>query len=271
MLIGTTLVYNEAHWLPIFLENITPQLDCLLMLDGGSTDGSWEILWSWSATDPDNRKLYRWPQRGDPYSVSWQEEIRRNFLLDEATQEGRFRDTSQPYVVILDADELVPDDFRDRLLPVLAESPETDIVVCPMLHFWGGLHSVRIDSPDDPNWYPTPPGKGPVVRCAPILRFCRFTTSGLHGQLGANGDPGQATHRFLDDLPLFHLRWVTPAHQKTYGDSGRLLEARDIAGQETWGVHPAYVDAKGRWVNEVCLRPFAEFGLLYPRALTPFL
>lgn len=52
-----TLIKNEAPWIAGHLSAWLPVLDQMVFADGGSTDGTWEILQHFAANHPDGHKL----------------------------------------------------------------------------------------------------------------------------------------------------------------------------------------------------------------------
>ncbi len=92
---------NERHYLPGLLDNLAPQVDGIIGLDDGSSDGSAELF----AAHPAVIEVIRCAGR-EPHHLD--ERRNRRLLVDAAGRHGA------EWVLALDADERVEDAFRDR-------------------------------------------------------------------------------------------------------------------------------------------------------------
>ena len=252
--VGATPCLNEEFFLPMYLENVLPQLDALFVVDGGSTDRSLEILCDSMWTRKYSKKLYigLWPQEGKPYTSDWEEKKRRNFLLDWV---GMVYGGEDVYVVNVSVDELLGDNFRERVEELLSEK-SLDAVFMPVTHFWGDLQHVRVNCPDgrDQHWYPATNGMGPVIRCDLKIRF---VGGALHCYVG-----GLRPDRiFLCSVGYFHIRYAF-GEVKKYG--GRPADMYNEQGELCWGEHGAGGAFRGDTIHRVCLKEFKELGLEYP-------
>jgi len=94
------LTLNEINHLPLSVPAVLDHVDELVVIDGGSTDGTIEFLQSLGAKVRVEVLL----QTGDPYTAAWKQEERRQKLQDLC------RGT---WVFQLDADEVVDDRFPE--------------------------------------------------------------------------------------------------------------------------------------------------------------
>jgi hypothetical protein len=108
--------YNRVRWLGTALDSVLePGLDCeLVVVDNGSSDGTWELLQEYAARDPRVRPI-RWEVNdgGEVYP----------FLLEAALGE---------YVTLFaDDDQMLPGGLA-RKIAVLDQHPEVGMVFSPV-------------------------------------------------------------------------------------------------------------------------------------------
>jgi len=127
--------------------------DEVVLVDAGSTDGTWEELTRLSVFEP-RVKVFQAPV--DFSHTRWA--IQMDGLLKAKAREK----CTAEYLWQVDTDEIiVPDDFnRIRQLPEVLSSVLKDrpVVFMPMVEFWGTLDTIRADflswkprfSPNDP-------------------------------------------------------------------------------------------------------------------------
>jgi len=178
--VGTPIL-NEFFFLPFWFENIEPWADEILLIDGGSTDGSWELIQEAKKYLP--IKCTQKLQQGKPYSEDWSESTYRNWLLDNATME---------YFMPLDSDEVLSDNILSFKNDLKGYSYALKFV-----SFWENLHTVRLNHPNDPRW------EGHILRLwknDPKLRY-----SGRHHcrveKIYTNN------LEYVDDVIMFHLHY----------------------------------------------------------------
>ena len=114
-------VLNEARFIEAWIHNVVRFADEIHVVDCGSTDGTIEILRSYGI----------YPTRAEvagPYQ--WREGRIRNSLIEISTSD---------YIVILDADELLPDNFRD----VFLKAPKRLFYRLGHLDFWYTPYTIR--------------------------------------------------------------------------------------------------------------------------------
>lgn len=127
---------NEEHFLPIWFENISNWADEIIVIDGGSSDSSIDII-----KEASKRMNIVWtvmPQSGIPYSNDWKEAKYRNWLLDNATMD---------YILSLDIDEVLSDNFLE-----FKKSMNDEAYSFNFVSFWKNIHTVRLNHPNDPRW-----------------------------------------------------------------------------------------------------------------------
>jgi hypothetical protein len=133
-------ILNEEKFLPLFLESVASYADEILIVDGGSTDDSINIINQWK--NRANIRLFHIKQTGLPYSDDWNESIVRNFLVDQAIGD---------WIMAIDADEIMDDSFR-HALPQLMIQKEADAISFPWVQFWMNPQTIRISAPNDEHW-----------------------------------------------------------------------------------------------------------------------
>ena len=152
-LLALTQVKNQAWVIERFLQRTAEFTDAIVVLDDGSTDGTYEIL----KTHPKVVRLFR-NSPGTP----WHEVKCHNTLLAAA------RELDPEWIIIIDVDEILDARFtsvRDELLS------RNDV---GRYHFqeitlWRSSCEYRIDKPD---WYMRPRGCSPwLLRFTPRLRW----------------------------------------------------------------------------------------------------
>ncbi len=134
-------VLNEEFFIPLYLESVLAYADEVILLDGGSSDRTVEIIKSFQAADA-RVKLFIQTQTGTPYSNDWNEGERRNFLLDQATGD---------WVLALDADEFLSDNIS-QMLPAMMNDPAYLVYGFRFLPFWKDHNTLRVNDARDPHW-----------------------------------------------------------------------------------------------------------------------
>ena len=108
----------------------------VVVVDGGSTDGTWEILQEW-ATSEEKLKVYQVVR-------DWTHP--RHAVFDGLQKaEARSRCTGD-YCWQMDSDEIVHENDYDKILAMCKNFPtEVDLVALPVVEYWGGPEKVRLD------------------------------------------------------------------------------------------------------------------------------
>ncbi len=129
---------NERQYLPIWLCNIIPFADEIVIIDGGSSDGSWDYIKGAQSVLPVPIKCIQKRQEGRPYSDDWNEAYYRNWLLENCAMD---------YVLSLDVDELLSDNFLEFKNNLTEVS-----YALKFISFWKDFNTVRLDHPNDKRW-----------------------------------------------------------------------------------------------------------------------
>lgn len=102
-----TIVKNEQSQIHGFLENIEDFADEIIIVDTGSSDGTKEIIQNYISTDFSKTKLFDYQSvEGFHYGLA------KNFSIQNATKD---------YVIVLDADERLSDEFKQKIRSFLFE------------------------------------------------------------------------------------------------------------------------------------------------------
>ena len=110
--------------------------DEVVVVDGGSTDGTWEQLEEWAKSEP---KL-----KIDQVKRDWSH-VRHAVYDGEQKAEARKRCTSD-YLWQMDADEVVHEDDYEKIVGLCKNFPsQADIVSLPVVEYWGSQDKVRCD------------------------------------------------------------------------------------------------------------------------------
>ena len=110
--------------------------DEVIVVDGGSTDGTWEDLEKWAELEV-KLKVYK-------VERDWSHP--RHAVFDGLQKaEARKRCTSQ-FLWQMDADEIVHEDDYDKIINLCKNFPRnTSLVSLPVIEYWGSLEKVRMD------------------------------------------------------------------------------------------------------------------------------
>lgn len=126
-------VRDDLPYLPGWFENVGPQVDGVVALDDGSTDGSAEYL----AGRPEVLELIRVP----PDRAEWDEAGNYRRLVSAGDRHGA------DWLVSIDADERVERGFRERLEWTIARGRLVGIVALHvrLRELWGSPDHYRTD------------------------------------------------------------------------------------------------------------------------------
>lgn len=139
-----SIVLNEEHNIAELLDNIYEIFDEIVLVDGGSTDGTLrEINHFIRAKGTDKIKLFT-RQQNDliRYSAKWNQADQRNYALDQCTGD---------WVMMLDADERLDFAFRSRVRQLIA-SGRSKAYAFAKYHYWEALDVIRTDGWWFPNY-----------------------------------------------------------------------------------------------------------------------
>jgi hypothetical protein len=200
-------VRDEARFIPGLLENLAGQVDGIVALDDGSTDGSAAIL----RDHPLVVQLIRVPEGAQAEL----EDGRNHRALTEAAWEH-----GADWLLGIDADERVERDFRKRAEREIAraEADGQSAVWVRFNELWGAPDRVRVD------------GIWATKRKACLFRSDRrhrFDDRRVHANWASwppeRGDYPQA------DLNIYHLRMIDPEDRRR-----RVLRYRRIDPDNVW-------------------------------------
>lgn len=120
------VTYNEVEYVENVIKKVRPFVDEFVVLDGGSTDGTLDVLRKFTELGPlDGIRLYKYPFR-DHYGDQ------KNMACSFAN--GR-------WILLLDPDEEFEDNLLDELRIVIqhAEQDESEVVQIPRKNFIDGV------------------------------------------------------------------------------------------------------------------------------------
>lgn len=192
-LLALLTFHDEMRYLPDYFRNLAPHVDGIIALDDGSGDGSGEFVESQALL----RELIRLPKR-QPHV--WDEPRNRRLLVEAALRHGA------DWLVVLDADERVERDFRERADAEMrqADSEGTLALRLVMRELWNHADHFRCDGIWD--------RKRPV-RMFKARADHQFDERPLHGYWAPlNSLDGESCRDA--DLVIYHLRMLTEIERR---------------------------------------------------------
>jgi glycosyltransferase involved in cell wall biosynthesis len=150
--------------------------DQVVVVDGGSTDGTWEALEAWAAEE-DRLHVYKVPR-------DWSHP--RHAVFDGAQKaEARKRCTSE-YMWQMDCDEVVHEDDNQKIIDLCKNFPvHADLVSLPVIEYWGGPQKVRVDV--NPWKWRLSRNRGYITHGIPIELRLYDSEGELYSALGTDG------------------------------------------------------------------------------------
>jgi hypothetical protein len=201
-LLAVTMVRNEARFLPGMLRNVGPQVDGIIALDDGSSDGSRRLL----EKSPLVMELLRNP----PGRTGWDQPGNYRRVIAAALRHGA------EWIIAVDADERLEREFRLRAERVIRRGRLIGLKAFAV-HFCE-LWDSRLQYRADGIW-----GRKSQPRLFKALPDHRFDDLPLHGARAPL--QGKVFGLFpLADLFLYHLRMV---HAKDRVERRRRYEQLD--------------------------------------------
>ena len=219
-------MFNEENLLPGLLENISPHVDEIVIVDGSptgpSTDGTKEIA---KACD---KVLY---QSGKFATLdgAWDMATQRNTGISSA---------SGDVFLFLSADMYFAN--LDMLRPVV-DADEYKVVFCTTIEFWGDTRHLRLYSADtDVLTVPSSITEALAIdrKCSP---YCEE-----NGSFNVS-DAGNNDRILIPQIIKYHLGWIRPFPQQVekhmrhvkqhrWGDDGEEMLRGGERGLEQWAI-----------------------------------
>jgi glycosyltransferase involved in cell wall biosynthesis len=196
------------------IKSLLAFCDEVVIVDGGSTDGTWERLLEIREIDP----------RVKPFQVvrDWND---KRFALFNGQQkaEARARCTGD-FCWQVDIDEVVHEDDAQKVLNLVKKFPQgVDLVSLPVIEYWGGPEKVRVDvnpwkwrlSRNNPN----------ITHGLPKLHR-RYDEDGTMYSIGSDGDD-YIYKDTLENVPSvsFYTKEADAARQAAMAGNQRALAA----------------------------------------------
>ncbi|MCC7124793.1 MAG: glycosyltransferase family 2 protein [Acidobacteria bacterium] len=179
---------NEARHLPDYLTNVAAQVDGIVALDDGSSDGSGAIV----AAHPAVREVLRLAPR-QPHH--WNGVMHRRLLVNAAARHGA------TWALALDADERIERGFRARAERIIEDAgPDGPLAYGVTLReLWDRPDQYRMDGV----W-----AKKRIARFFRLRRDHDFGAGALHGHWAPENSRGAHGGFFLADLVIYHLKMI---------------------------------------------------------------
>ena len=179
-LLGLVAVRNELQHLPGLLESVASQVDGLVALDDGSSDGSAE----WLEERAEVLELLRIPSD----RPRWDDSANNRALCEAALGHGA------DWVVRVDADERLEREFRRRAERAIERGRLLGVrAFAVRLHdLWDSVDRYRVDGPWGRKW---------VRRLFRPLPGDRYSDAAVHPQKA----PLEVGRMPLADLRIYHL------------------------------------------------------------------
>lgn len=136
---GYTTVYNcikQEYPFEQCIKSMLTFCDEVCIVDGGSTDETWNVLAQWALEEP-KLKLQQ-------INRDW---THPRFAVFDGMQKAEARNMCKSELCWqMDSDEIVHEDDIDKILTLAKSLPkEAEIVALPVIEYWGGPNKVRLD------------------------------------------------------------------------------------------------------------------------------
>jgi len=150
----------------------------VVVVDGGSDDGTWEELQTMAAAQGDGRiKVYR-------VEKDWDHP--RHAVFDGIQKaEARSKCTGE-YCWQMDCDEVVHENDCDKIIQLCRNfSPQVDLISLPVVEYWGSTEKVRVDV--NPWKWRLSRNKPEITHGIPKDRRLEDSNGNLYAALGTDG------------------------------------------------------------------------------------
>lgn len=198
-IIALVVFRDERHYLPGLLRNISPQVDGIVGLDDGSSDGSGDIVAGCPLTR-DIIRLDRGPGSHHDDHLLHSTVIRAAWHVDA------------DWLLGIDADERLSHGFRREANAVIASLPDADAFWAPLREVWS-----RSDYRGDGLW-----GAKRVARLFRSSADHVFDRRTLHGQWASIHRPPETWPSMKS--PIYHLRMMRAEDRQRRRDKYTLLD-----------------------------------------------
>ena len=136
---GYTTTYNCISQRYPFTESImsmVPFCEEVVVMDGGSSDGTYEALQKLAKEEPKIRVFQN--------KVDWNA---KRSAIEDGAQKARAREKcTQKYCWQMDVDEIVHEDHYQQIHVLCRQFPKfVDLISLPVVEYWGSLNKVRMD------------------------------------------------------------------------------------------------------------------------------
>lgn len=204
--------YQEIRFVRGWLENCRLFANEVIISEGGSTDGTREVVTEYADRFPGWVRVLEHVQSADPQVHLWDEPHRRRALA-EAVADGSGAIARPSYLLALDVDEMLPDNARAQLETAVSPNYSFSLLFTQL---WRSRRYIRVGVPGDEHW-------------GPLGKVCLFPA----GTVRAGDEPNHT--RWLCDLPRldlpvrkFHLHYLL---ERPKAFENRIAEARGVVAQ----------------------------------------
>jgi len=208
LILALLAFHNEIHFLPDYFQNVETQVDGVIALDDGSTDGSGEFASQQSSV----LQLIRIPQC-EPHI--WDEPRNRRLLIEAAWKH------EADWLIALDADERLERHFRKRVMAEIERAEKLGILAYAVKYreLWGRADTFRVDG----IW-----GCKSQARLFKARRDYELDLRTLHGHWAPLNSKHMGSYPEAD-LIIYHLRMIQRS-----GRLSRQARYKQLDPQNRW-------------------------------------
>lgn len=139
-----TIVYNDEIVIDMMLESVLESFDEVVIVDGGSTDGTLKVI-QWFVDNDERGKKIKLIDGPSVKPEAYKQQLKDKY--GRIIQNGHFGmmrqlaydNASGDWVLWLDADECVCDDFRKKVDGILEKNKDIEMFNVPYVHFIDNL------------------------------------------------------------------------------------------------------------------------------------